>query len=250
MVEKIKIVFLGTSDAVPSAGRNHPAFLLTYLGENILVDCGEGTQRQFRRAGINPCKLTKILITHWHADHILGLPGLIKTLGMSGYRKRLEICGPKGTKAMLDQLLRLFEVKKEFPIETREVSGKFFESKDFYLEAQSMSHGIPCNAYSFVKKEQIRIDKAKLRKFGIKEGKHIAILKKGKSMRYNGKTYKAKDLTFKAEGKKISFVLDTSFNDKIERFVKGSDAFICELHPKKCFRDKHNIHMHYINVVF
>ena len=95
MTEKIKITFLGTSGSVPSAMKNHPAILLTYQGENILIDCGEGTQRQFRKAKLNPCKINRILITHWHTDHILGLPGLIKTLALSGYKKQLYIYGPR-----------------------------------------------------------------------------------------------------------------------------------------------------------
>ena len=64
----IKVAFLGTSYAIPTSDRNHTALLLTYNGENILVDCGEGTQRQFRKAKLNPCKVTRILITHWHGS--------------------------------------------------------------------------------------------------------------------------------------------------------------------------------------
>ena len=79
---KTKITFLGTSQAIPTAKRNHTAVLLSYKDENILIDCGEGTQRQFRKAKLNPCKLTRILITHWHGDHVLGLPGLLQTLAL------------------------------------------------------------------------------------------------------------------------------------------------------------------------
>ncbi len=228
MSEKIKIIFLGTSDSVPSAKRNHPAFLLVYQGENILVDCGEGTQRQFRKAGLNPCKLTRILVTHWHADHILGLPGLLKTLALSGYNKTLHIYGPRGTKFLMSALLKLFGVQENFKIEVQEVSGKFFENNDFYLEAESMTHGTPCNAYNFVKKGRVRIDKAKLKKFKIKEGPHLRGLKEGKNIKYNGKLYLAKNLIFKTEDKKISFALDTSFNEKLGKFVRNSDAFVCE----------------------
>lgn len=228
MPEKIKLIFLGTSYSIPSAKRNHPAFLITYLGENILVDCGEGTQRQFRKAGLNPGKLTRILITHWHADHVLGIPGLLKTLVLSGYNKTLYIYGPRGTGFFMRALLKLFAFKENFPIEIQEVSGKFFENKDFYLEAESMRHGTPCNAYSFVKKGQIKIDKQKLKKYKIKEGPHLKKLKKGKNITYNGKMYFAKNLTYTEKEKKISFVLDTSLNEKIPEFVKNSDILVCE----------------------
>lgn len=228
MTEKIKIVFLGTSDAIPSIERNHVSIWLNFKGENILIDCGEGTQRQIRKARLNPCKITRILITHWHADHILGIPGLLKTIAMSGYKKTLYIYGPSGTKKIMNPLLKLFAFKGEYPIKIEEVNGKFLETEDFFLLAEKMVHGVPCNAYSFVKKGQIRIDKQKLKKMRIEEGPYLKELKKGKNIRYKGKSYKAKDLTYHEPGKKISFVLDTKVNDKIVPFVKNSDLLICE----------------------
>lgn len=149
----VKLTFLGTSDQIPSKKRNHSAMLLTYDGENILIDCGEGTQRQFRRANINMCKITRILITHWHGDHVFGLPGLLSSLALSGYRKTLCIYGPKGTKEFMRNLLSVFRFTKSYPIEVHEIgTGKFLDMKDFYIEAKGMTHGIPTNAYSFVKK--------------------------------------------------------------------------------------------------
>jgi ribonuclease Z len=224
----IKITFLGTADSVPSARRNHTAILLNYEGENILVDCGEGTQRQFRRARLNPCRTTRILITHWHADHILGIPGLLKTLALSGYKKKLYIYGPRRTKIYMNALLKLFGIGRDYPIEVRDISGKFLETKDFYIEAESMTHGIPCNAYKFVKKGQVRIDKTKLKKSKLPGVPLLQKLKKGKNITYKGKKYLAKNLTYREDDKKISFVLDTSLNKKIVPFVKNSDILICE----------------------
>ena len=108
MTKKIELTFLGTSDAVPTKQRSHTSILLNYAGENILVDCGEGTQRQFRFAELNPCKITRILITHWHGDHVLGIPGILQTLALSGYNKTLYIYGPKGTKEFMQNLLKTF----------------------------------------------------------------------------------------------------------------------------------------------
>ncbi len=236
----IKITFLGTSDQIPSAKRNHSAILLNYNGENILVDCGEGTQRQFRRARLNPCKITRILITHWHGDHVLGLPGILQTLALAGYNKTLYIYGPKKTKRFVEEMLKLFNFQREYKIEVEEVGAarhtpkrgilgqRFFENKDFYLEAEEMNHGIPCNAYNFVKKGQIRIDKLKLKKSGLPEGPLLSQIKQGKDVVYNGKKYKAKDLTFKEEDIKVSFVLDTKENKKIIPFVKKANLLISE----------------------
>lgn len=228
MAEKIKIHFLGTGDSVPSATRNHPSLLIDYRGENIMVDCGEGTQRQLRKAGLNPCKITRILITHWHADHILGIPGLLKTLGMSGYNRTLHIYGPRGTKRKIEMLLDLFGVREDYPINVKEVSEKFIDEEDFYVKAERMTHGTPCDAYSFNVKSQIRIDKKKLKKLKISQGPHLKKLKEGKDIIYKGKKYSAKKLTYSEDEKKISVVLDTSLNNKIVPFVKNSDILISE----------------------
>ncbi len=223
----IKIIFLGTSDAIPSAERNHTSILLEYKNENILIDCGEGTQRQFRKAKLNPNKVTKILITHWHGDHVLGLAGLLQTLGFSNYNKTLHIYGPRGTKEFMKILLKTFAFQGKYKIEIEEVEGKFFENEDFYLEAEKMTHGIPCNAYTFVKKGRLRIDKKKLEKTKLK-GPILKKLKEGKDIVYQGKKYLAKNLTYGEDSKKVSFVFDTSFNKNIIPFVKNSNLLVCE----------------------
>ena len=228
MTSNIKITFLGTSGAIPTAQRNHTSILLTCNEENILVDCGEGTQRQFRKARLNPCKLTRLLITHWHGDHILGIPGLLQTLAFSGYNKTLFIYGPKGTREFMKNLLNTFIFKGKISLEIKEVSGKFFETDDFYLEAKSVPHGVPCNAYVFVRKGKRRIDKKKLKKSKLPSGPLLKKLNEGKDIAYQGKKYLAKNLTFKEEDKKISFVFDTSFDKKVVSFVKNSDLLICE----------------------
>ena len=224
----IKVTFLGTASHIPSVGRNHTAVLLSYEKENILVDCGEGTQRQFRYAKLNPCKVTKILITHWHGDHVLGLPGLLQTLALSNYNKKLEIYGPKGTKKFMKKMFEVFVFRENFKMEVKEVKGKFFENKDFYLEAKPMFHGIPCNAYCFVKKGQVKIDKDKLAKSGLSSGPLLQKLKEGKDVSYKGKKYKAKNLIYRSNDKKVCFVLDTSYNTGIAPFVKDAGILVAE----------------------
>lgn len=234
----IKLAFLGTSDSIPSAKRNHTAILLTYGGENILIDCGEGTQRQFRKIGLNPCKITRILLTHKHADHSLGLIGLLKTIALSGYNKELFICGPKGTREFMENIFRAFGRIDEYKISVEEVGGKFFETDDFYLEAEKMTHGVPCNAYSFVKKGQIRIDREKLKKTKIPNSPILGKLKEGKDIVYGGKKYLAKNLTYKEDDLKISFVLDTSINNQAIKLVKNSDLLVCEASYSSEWEDK------------
>lgn len=226
----IKLVFLGTSAQIPTDRRNHTSILLSYGKENILIDCGEGTQRQFRKAKLNICKITKILITHWHGDHVLGIPGLLQTLAFNNYNKTLYIYGPKGTREFINKIFNTFVFSGKISVKVEEVTkdGVFFDTPDFYLDSSSMFHGVPCNAYSFVKKGQIRIDKNKLKKTKLPSNSLIQQLKLGKNITFNRKKFLAKDLTYYSEGKKVSFVLDTSFDKKIINFVGNSDVLILD----------------------
>ncbi len=238
MVEKIKVTFLGTGSAIPTARRNHPAMLLQYRAENILVDCGEGTQRQFRKAHLNPCKITKILITHWHGDHVLGLPGLLQTLMLNGYNKKLEIYGPKGTRQKVKEVMDVFmkwyldlgrRSGQSFEIEVHEVSkGVFYDSDDFYIETEEMEHGISTAAYSFVVKEKSRLDKDKLNKLKIPNSPLIGELVKGKIVEINGKKVDGKKLLYKELARKVVFVMDTRYNENAVRFAKDADLLISE----------------------
>ena len=107
-----------------------------------------------------------------------------------------------------------------------------------------MTHGIPCNAYSFTKKPRLKIDKKKLEKTKIPNSPLIQKLKQGKDISYNGKKYRAKNLTFTEEGKKISFILDTSFNSKILPFVKKSDLMVSESSFTDDLKHKAEEHKH------
>jgi len=229
MTSKINLTFLGTSAQIPTAKRNHTAILLSWNNENILVDCGEGTQRQFKRARLNPMKLTKLLITHWHGDHVLGIPGLLQTLVANDYKKKLLIYGPKGTRQFMKDMLNVFVFSGKIDFEVLEVDeGKFFENDEFFLESKKVFHGTPCNAYSFIKKGQIRIDKKKLEKAKIETGPVLKNLKEGKDIVYKGKKYLAKNLTYREGDKKVSFILDSKFEDGVSKFVENSDLFVCE----------------------
>jgi len=129
---KIPIIFLGTGQAIPTAKRNHTSILLKYKNENLLFDCGEGTQRQFRKAKQSLSKVTRILITHWHGDHILGIPGLLQTLQLSKYQGTLKVYGPEGTIKFMNLMQKIFVKKGRLKIEVKEITkGKVFETQDF-----------------------------------------------------------------------------------------------------------------------
>lgn len=245
MSVKIPITFLGTSQAIPTAKRNHTAILLQYKDENILVDCGEGTQRQFRKARLNPCKLTRILITHWHGDHILGLAGLLQTLLLNGYNKTLYIYGPRGTKNDLHELIRLLVPYNKIPLQVQEVSeGKFFETKDFYIESIPLKHGIRCNAYAFVEKDKTRLDKKKIKKLKLPNSPLLGELAKGKDIEFNGKKIKSKDIIYHEKSKKITIILDTQLIENCHKIAKNSDLIISEAVYLNDEKDLAKLHEH------
>ena len=96
------MLFLGTAASVPTSQRGTAGYLLRRGGDRILIDCGEGTQRQMLRSGAGLVDVDEILITHHHADHFLGLPGLLKTFGLRAREAPLRIYGPSGLRALMD----------------------------------------------------------------------------------------------------------------------------------------------------
>ncbi|NCN87047.1 ribonuclease Z [archaeon] len=239
----VGITFLGTADSIPSRDRNHTSILLNFNEENILIDCGEGTQRQFRKAKLNPCKITRILITHWHGDHVLGIPGLLSTLSLSGYSKTLNVYGPRGTEEKFWKSLEVFPFRREYKIIFNEISsGIFFENENFYLSAEEMEHGIPSLAYSFIEKGHIRIKPEKVKELG--SGRHLKDLKEGKDVVINGKKIKSKNCIYKEEDKQVSIVLDTKLNSKIIPFVKNANILIGEATFSSELKKEAEEHMH------
>ena len=226
---KTQITFLGTSSAIPTKTRNHMSVLVSYKNENILIDCGEGTQRQFRKANINPCQLTRLLITHFHGDHVFGLPGLFQTLGLNNYQKTLYIYGPKGTKEFIKKIYDTFIHTKKISMEIFEVHGTFIETPDFKLTALSLDHDSPTNGYMFEEKDKLRIDKNKLKRLKIHQSNpELGKLAKGIDIKINNKIIKYKDLTYKQKGKKISFIFDTGLCNNAKKLVQASDLAVIE----------------------
>ena len=215
---------------MPTLKRNHAGIFLNIDAEKILVDCGEGIQRQFKTAKINPCKLTKLLITHWHGDHVLGIPGLLQTLYMSEYAKTLNIYGPGGTKSkfeLLEELYGKFKIKHNI----KEIAkGRFVETKDFIIEAMPMNHGIPTVAYSLTFKDKLKINKKKLKKLKLPNSSLIGELQKGKDIKHpeTKKTIKTKSITYLEKGKKITIIMDTEKNANAIKLANNSDILICE----------------------
>lgn len=228
----MEIIFLGTSSMVPTKERNQSAVFVSYKNEGILVDCGEGTQRQFKITGIPLTKVTKVLISHWHGDHVLGLPGLIQTLNSSTTGHRLQVFGPKGTKAQLEHMKKAFLMEEKGGSLALEVydaeEGVFFETGDFFLEAAWLDHSVPCLGYSIVEKDKVHIDMLAAKKLGLPEGPLLGQLQEGKSVAWKEKTVKPSDVTYKEKGKKVTVIMDTRLCNSAVKLAKDSDLLICE----------------------
>ena len=214
---------------LPTKERNPNAIFISYNSEGILVDCAEGTQRQLRLAGISPTKVTKLLITHWHGDHVLGIAGLMQSLGASNYTKKLEIYGPKGSKTFFKNMMNGLAFKSRIKYEIKEVDqGKFFDNNDFYLEANKVKHSIDCLSYSLIEKDKLKININYTKKFGLTQHPLLGELQRGKDIIYEGKKIKVKDATIVKPGKKICFILDTYYDKKLINIAKNSDLLVSE----------------------
>jgi ribonuclease Z len=137
----LDVVFLGTAGSAPTARRSASATLIRHGGDRILIDCGEGTQRQLLRSEVGLVDLEDVFLTHLHADHFLGLPGMLKTFALRGREAGITIHGPRGTQALVDTLRRVFG-RLTFPLEIHEVSpGDRLERDGYVLAPFAVEHG-------------------------------------------------------------------------------------------------------------
>src|SRR4051795_10288208 len=138
----LDLVFLGTSGSVPTAQRAPSALLLRRGGERLLFDCGEGTQRQLLRSAVGLPELPEVFVSHFHADHYLGLPGMLKTFALRGRELPLTIYGPPGLKELFGALRRIFG-KLTYPVEAVELrTGDVLERGEYALETFPVDHGV------------------------------------------------------------------------------------------------------------
>ena len=228
----MEITFFGTGSMLPSKERNPIAVLLQYKNENILFDCGEGTQRQMKLGGFSPAKVTKIIVSHWHGDHVFGLPGLLLTMGHAHQTiepKHLHIYGPKGSKQRFKQLQDLYVRQISLDINVKEVGkGQFFETDKFTLEALPLDHTTHVVGYSLIEKDRRKLNMTYLKKFGLKQHPILRQLQQGKNIAWKGKKILASKATTIIKGKKVTLITDTGMCPNIVKLAKHADVLICE----------------------
>ncbi len=205
----MEVLFLGTGCMQPTKARNHSGILLSCGKENILLDCGEGTQRQMRIAGVKPAKITRIFLSHFHGDHVFGLPGLLSTMGADKPEKKVIIYGPPGAKKFVQHMLLSFVAKDIIEHEVVEVrDGQFFENEDFVLEARHLKHSVICYGFSLIEKDKRRVNAAKAEKLGVL-GPLLGRLQDGEDVTVSGKKISPDEVSTVVKGKKVSYVADT-----------------------------------------
>lgn len=226
----MEIIFLGTSCMVPTKERNHPGVFISYKGTGILVDCGENTQRQLKSVKLRPSQINKILLTHWHGDHVLGLPGLLQTISGSNYDGTLEIYGPKGTKEFMKHMFKAFIFDNRINMKIIEITktGRILDTKDYYIEAYRLEHRVPTYGFRFIEKDRRRIKVSYVRKLGIPDGPVLGQLQKGKDVSWKNRKIKAKDATYIVEGKKIGLISDTVICNNCFKIAQDADVLISE----------------------
>ena len=225
----IDIALLGTGGMMPMPERFLSSMLLRINGRLIMTDCGEGTQVTLKMLGWGFKAIDMICFTHFHADHISGLPGMLLTIGNAGRTEPLKLVGPSGLKKVVDGL-RLICPELPFKLEFIEITefGKKYDFRDFTLMANEGDHRVKCVSYRFdvPRKGKFSVDKAKALGLPVI---YWSVLQKGEKVEYEGKTYTA-DMVLGEErkGLSVSFCTDTRPVDSLVDFIKDSDLFICE----------------------
>lgn len=226
----MEITFLGTSSAVHSYERNHPSIVLKAFGEVFMFDCGEGTQRQLIYARVSPMKISRIFLTHYHGDHVLGLPGLLQSMNFRGRDEKLTIYGPKGLNVLREAIFSLGYCKIEFPIEFIEIDSGVVEKTDEYIiTAQSVNHQVPCLAYSIEELKKPRFLREKAIELGVPVGPDFGRLHNGEEVEVDGKIIKPEQvLGPPRKGRKITYSGDTTPCEEMIELAKDSTLLIHE----------------------
>ena len=243
----LDVCLLGTAGMMPQPHRWLTALMTRYNGSSLLIDCGEGTQSAMKEAGLSSNPIEVICFTHYHADHISGLPGLLLSMGNSDRREPVTMIGPRGLERVVNSLQVIapelpFEIKfieLTEPEETIEVAG-------YILHAYRVQHNVTCYGYSIEipRKGKFDVEAAKALKLPVQMWNP---LQKGNTVTWEGKTYTPDMVMGKArKGIKVAYCTDTRPVERIVRFAKNADLFICEgmyAEPDKLQKAKQYKHM-------
>jgi ribonuclease Z len=227
----LSVLFLGTSAARPTVERNVSGLVVVREGESLLFECGEGTQRQMMRYGAS-FALSDIFFTHYHADHYLGLIGLVRTLGLQGRTEPMRFFGPKGGKRILGAALGMGVERATFEAEIVEVEpGQTLERGDYDLRVFPVEHGGGAVGYALVEKDRLgRFDPERARELGVPEGPFWGQLQRGRSVQLeDGRTVTPETIVGAPRaGRKLVYTGDTRPCAATIEIAQGADLLIHE----------------------
>lgn len=225
----LDVCLLGTSGMMPLPGRWLTALMARYNGSSILIDCGEGTQIAIKEKGWSFHDIDVICFTHYHGDHISGLPGLLLSMGNADRTKLVTMIGPKGLERVVNAL-RVIAPELPFPIQFIELTQPMdsLELNGYILEAFRVNHNITCYGYSIIIKRAGRFIPEKAEKNKVPK-KLWNRLQKGGEIEYEGRLY-TQDMILGPERKgiKLTYCTDTRPTQTIVEAATKADLFICE----------------------
>ena len=243
----LEICLLGTGGMMPLPYRWLTSMMARYNGSSILIDCGEGTQIALKEKGWSPNPIDVMCFTHFHADHISGLPGMLLAMGNSDRTDPLTIIGPKGVTQVVESL-RIIARELPFEINYIEISGKnqTFEMDGYRINAFRVNHNVLCYGYSIEVDRAGKFDPEKAKKNNI-EMKYWSRLQKGETIEADGRIL-TQDMILGPvrKGLKVTYCTDTRPCENIVENAKNSDLFICEGmygEPDKLDKAKEHKHM-------
>jgi len=244
----LEVCLLGTGGMMPLPYRWLTSMMLRYNGSSILVDCGEGTQIALKEKGWSPKPIDVILFTHFHADHISGLPGMLLTMGNAERTAPLLIVGPKGLERVVEGL-RMIARDIPFEIQYKELTQneESFEACGLRINAYKLSHNVTCYGYSFELDRAGKFD-INLAKANNVDMPYWSRLQKGEVIETEDGRILTQDMILgpSRKGLKLTYCTDTRPVDAIVKHAMNSDLFICEGmygEPDKLAKAKEHKHM-------
>ena len=243
----LDVCLVGTGGMMPLPRRWLTALMTRYKGSSLLIDCGEGTQVAIKEKGWSFKPIDVICFTHFHGDHISGLPGLLLTMGNAERTEPLTLIGPKGLERVVNAL-RVIAPELPFELKFIEINGpeQVFEINGYRITAFRVNHNVLCYGYTLEILRQGKFSPERAREQGIPL-EYWNPLQKGNVIEADGVTYTPDMVLGPArKGLKVTYTTDTRPTESIVKHAPGSDLFICEgmyAEPEKLVKAKQYKHM-------